>query len=135
MFFVAKEIFKLEFKEIESGKVPVFHEDVSVWEVYDINKNKLIGLWYLDPFSRPGKRSGAWATTYRSYGSFNGKEIILASNNSNFLKPAKGEAALISCDDAETFFHEFGHALQYYCSKVKYSSLNGGVRDLSLIHI
>ena len=134
MFYVAKEIFNLEFKEIESGKVPVFHEDVSVWEVYDISENKLIGLWYLDPFSRPGKRSGAWATTYRSYGSFNGKEIILASNNSNFLKPAKGESALVSWDDAETFFHEFGHALQYYCSKVKYSSLNGGVRDYIEFH-
>ena len=134
MFFVAKEIFNLEFKEIEHGKVPVFHQDVSVWEVYDIDENKLIGLWYLDPFSRPGKRSGAWATTYRSYGSFNEKEIILASNNSNFLKPAKGEAALVSWDDAETFFHEFGHALQYYCSKVKYSSLNGGVRDYIEFH-
>jgi peptidyl-dipeptidase Dcp len=66
---------------------------------------------------------------YRSYSTFDGKETVLASNNSNFVKPAPGEAVLVSWDDATTFFHEFGHALHFFSSNVKYPTLNGGVRD------
>ena len=58
-----------------------------------------------------------------------GKTNVLASNNSNFVKPAPGEALLVSWDDATTFFHEFGHALHFFSSNVKYPTLNGGVRD------
>ena len=86
-------------------------------------------MWYLDPFARPGKRSGAWATTYRSHSTFDGKKNVLGSNNSNFVKPAPGEPLLISWDDATTFLHEFGHALHFFSSAVRYPTLNGGVRD------
>jgi len=58
-----------------------------------------------------------------------GKTNVLASNNSNFVKPAPGEALLVSWDDATTFFHEFGHALHFFASNVKYPTLNSGVRD------
>lgn len=129
MFFVAGELFNFQFTPIDSGVVPVFHADVKVWEVADKTSGKLIGLWYLDPFARQGKRSGAWATTYRSYDSFDGEKTVLASNNSNFIKPAPGEPVLVSWDDAETFFHEFGHALHFLSSNVKYPTLNSGVRD------
>lgn len=129
MFFVAGELFNYKFTPIEEGKVPVFHEDVKVWEVNDKTSGEHIGLWYLDPFARPGKRSGAWATTYRSHTTFDGKQNVLASNNSNFVKPAPGEAVLVSWDDATTFFHEFGHALHFFASEVRYPTLNGGVRD------
>ena len=129
MFFVAGELFNYNFAPVEEGKVPVFHPDVKVWEVTDKDSGEHIGLWYLDPFARPGKRSGAWATTYRSHTTFNGKEAVLASNNSNFVKPAPGEPVLVSWDDAETFFHEFGHALHFFSSEVRYPTLNGGVRD------
>ncbi|MCX7549036.1 M3 family metallopeptidase [Xanthomarina sp. F1114] len=129
MFFTAGELFNYKFTAVAEGSVPVFHEDVKVWEVTDKDSGKNIGLWYLDPFSREGKRSGAWATTYRSYSSFEGETNVLASNNSNFVKPAPGEAVLVSWDDATTFFHEFGHALHFFSSNVKYPSLNGGVRD------
>jgi len=114
MFFTAGELFNYKFTPVEDGKVPVFHEDVNVWEVTDKDSGKHIGLWYLDPFAREGKRSGAWATTYRSYTSFEGETNVLASNNSNFVKPAPGEAVLVSWDDATTFFHEFGHALHFF---------------------
>ncbi|NNK39993.1 MAG: M3 family metallopeptidase, partial [Winogradskyella sp.] len=107
MFFVAGELFNYKFTPVEDGTVPVFYEDVKVWEVTDKDSGKHIGLWYLDPFARQGKRSGAWATTYRSYTSFEGETNVLASNNSNFVKPAPGEAVLVSWDDATTFFHEF----------------------------
>ncbi len=129
MFFVAGELFNYKFTPVEEGSVPVFNEDVNVWEVTDKDSGKHIGLWYLDPFAREGKRSGAWATTYRSYTSFDGETNVLASNNSNFVKPAPGEAVLVSWDDATTFFHEFGHALHFFAADVKYPTLQGGVRD------
>jgi len=129
LFYVAGRLFNYDFKPVEEGTVPVFHKDVNVWEVTDKATGKHIGLWYLDPFARQGKRSGAWATTYRSHTTFDGQETVLASNNSNFVKPAPGEAVLVSWDDAETFFHEFGHALHFFSSTVAYPTLNGGVRD------
>ncbi len=134
MFFVAGELFNFSFTQVKetpvkAGSVPVFHEDVKVWEVKDKTSGEHIGLWYLDPFARAGKRSGAWATTYRDHTTFDGKKTVLASNNSNFIKGAPGEPVLVSWDDAETFFHEFGHALHFLSSSVSYPTLNGGVRD------
>ncbi|WP_221627098.1 M3 family metallopeptidase [Pontibacter sp. Tf4] len=129
MFFTAGELFNFKFTPVAEGTVPVFHEDVKVWEVTDKTTGEHIGLWYLDPFARQGKRSGAWATTYRAHTTFDGKETVLASNNSNFVKPAPGEPVLVSWDDATTFFHEFGHALHFLASNVKYPTLNSGVRD------
>ena len=129
MFYVAGRLFNYEFTPVPDGSVPVFQEDVKVWEVTDKDSGIHIGLWYLDPYARQGKRSGAWATTYRSHTTFDGKKTVLASNNSNFVKPAAGQALLVSWDDATTFFHEFGHALHFFSSNVKYPTLNGGVRD------
>jgi len=129
MFYVAGRLFNFDFKEVTNGSVPVFHEDVRVWEVTDKTSGEHIGLWYLDPFARSGKRSGAWATSYRSHTTYNGKENVLTSNNSNFIKGEPGKPVLISWDDAETYFHEFGHALHALSSKVAYPTLNGGVRD------
>ncbi|WP_025742523.1 M3 family metallopeptidase [Aquimarina pacifica] len=129
MFYVAGELFNYSFNPIEEGKVSVFHEDVKVWEVTNRVSGEHIGLWYLDPFAREGKRSGAWANTYRSHTTFDGKKTVLGSNNSNFVKPAPGEPVLVSWDDATTFFHEFGHALHFFSSEVRYPTLNGGVRD------
>ena len=129
MHMVAGELFNFNFTAVTEGSVPVFHEDVKVWEVTDITTGQNVGLWYLDPYARQGKRSGAWATTYRSQSSFDGDKNVLASNNSNFVKPAPGEALLVSWDDATTFFHEFGHALHFFSSDVTYPTLNSGVRD------
>ena len=129
MFYVAGRLFNYNFSPVPEGSVSVFNEDVKVWEVTDKDSGIHIGLWYLDPYARRGKRSGAWATTYRSHTTFDGKKTVLASNNSNFVKPAAGEALLVSWDDATTFFHEFGHALHFFSSNVKYPTLNGGVRD------
>ncbi|APU66767.1 M3 family metallopeptidase [Christiangramia flava] len=129
LFFTAGELFNFEFTPVKENTVPVFHEDVKVWEVTNKDTGKLVGLWYLDPYARTGKRSGAWATTYRGFNQLEGGEPVLASNNSNFIKPAPGEPVLVSWDDAETFFHEFGHALHFLSSNVAYPTLNGGVRD------
>lgn len=129
MHYVAGRLFNYEFNSVPEGSVPVFHKDVKVWDVTDKTTGNHIGLWYLDPYARDGKRSGAWATTYRSHTTFDGKTNVLASNNSNFVKPAPGEPLLVSWDDAITFFHEFGHALHFFSSDVRYPTLNGGVRD------
>ena len=129
MFYAAGRIFGFKFTPVKEGSIPVFHPDVKVWEVTDAKSGAHVGLWYLDPFARPGKRSGAWATSYRGHETFDGKKTVLASNNSNFVKPAPGEPVLVSWSDAETFFHEFGHALHSLASNVAYPTLNGGVRD------
>lgn len=134
MFYVAGELFGFAFTPVAEGQIPVFHPDVKVWEVTDKASGDHVGYWYLDPYARQGKRSGAWASTYRSHSTFDGKETVLGSNNSNFVKPAPGEPLLISFDDAETFFHEFGHALHYFSSNVDYPGLNGGVRDYTEFH-
>lgn len=129
MFFVAGELFGYAFTPVPEGTVPVFHPDVKVWEVTDRDSGEHVGLWYLDPFARAGKRSGAWASSYRGHETFDEPQTVLTSNNSNFIQGAPGEPVLVSWDDAETFFHEFGHALHALSSNVAYPTLNGGVRD------
>lgn len=124
MFWVAGKLFGLEFKQLE--KIAVFHPDVRVFQVNRIADGKPIGLWYFDPFARPGKRSGAWMNAYREQYRMDGKETLtIVSNNSNFIKGKPGEPVLISWDDAETLFHEFGHALHGLCSNVTYPTLSG----------
>lgn len=129
MFFVSGELFNFRFTPVPEGLVSVYHPDIKVWEVTDKTSGEHIGLWYLDPYARPGKRSGAWATAYRNHETFDGVRKVLGSNNSNFIKGAPGEPVLVSWSDAETLFHEFGHALHYLSSRVDYPTLNGGVRD------
>ena len=129
LHYVAGELFNFKFTALAVDTVPVYHPDVKVWEVTDISSGEHIGLWYLDPFARKGKRSGAWANSYRSHTTYDGKETVLSSNNSNYVKPAAGDSSLVSWDDAVTLFHEFGHALHALSSNVRYPSLNGGVRD------
>jgi peptidyl-dipeptidase Dcp len=128
MFWSAGQLYGLGFKE-NTGAVPVFHPDVRTFEVTDQASGKVVGLFYLDNFAREGKRSGAWMTTYRSRASLLGDDIVLASNNNNFTKGEPGKPVLISLDDAETLFHEFGHAINYLLINVRYPSLGGLQRD------
>ncbi|WP_309614623.1 M3 family metallopeptidase [Flavobacterium sp.] len=123
MFWVAGEIFHLGFKQVSN--VPVFHSDVRVWEVYNKDTKKLVGLWYFDPYARKGKRSGAWMNATREQSRVNGDVITIVSNNCNFIKGKDGEPILISWEDASTLFHEFGHALHGLNSNVTYPSLSG----------
>ncbi|PHR57960.1 MAG: peptidase M3 [Robiginitomaculum sp.] len=124
MFWAAGELYGFQFNQITN--VPVYHEDVRVWEVSS-PKGDHIGLWYFDPYARIGKRSGAWMNAYRTQEKLDPKNptTIIVSNNSNFVKGAEGEVVLISWSDAETMFHEFGHALHGLNSDVIYPSLSG----------
>jgi peptidyl-dipeptidase Dcp len=123
MFHVAGELFGLDFAPVDG--VPVYHPDVRVWRVTDRHTGAEIGLWYFDPYARPGKRSGAWMNAYRPQEDFLGPVTTLVSNNCNFVKPAPGEAVLVSWEDARTLFHEFGHAVHGLSSQVHYPSLSG----------
>jgi len=128
-------VFGFNFTAVPACTIPVFHPDVGVWEVTHKASGKHIGYWGLDPYARAGKRSGAWASGYRSHATFDGPVTTLVSNNSNFVKPAPGEPPPISFDDAtNAFFHEFGHALHGLSSSVEYPGLNGGVRDYTEFH-
>lgn len=122
MMWAAGQIYGFEFTPVSD--VSVFHPDVRVWKV--TRNGKANGLFYFDPYARPGKRSGAWMNAYRSQQRMDGKDILpLVSNNSNFVKAAPGEPILISWDDATTLFHEFGHAIHGLSSNVTYPSLSG----------
>jgi len=128
MFDAAGRLYDLEFKE-NTGDVPVFHPDVRTFIVSDKRDGSNVGLFYMDNYARAGKRSGAWATTYRSQQSLGGERNVLASNNNNFVKPAGDAKALISIDDASTLFHEFGHALHSLLTNITWPGLRGTPRD------
>jgi peptidyl-dipeptidase Dcp len=124
MFYMARELFGFHFKPADPAKVSVYHPDVRVWEVTD-PQGRLVGLWYFDPYARKGKRSGAWMNAYRVQERYDGEVKTIVSNNSNFVKGKPGEPVLISWKDAETLFHEFGHALHGLSSNVNYPSVSG----------
>jgi peptidyl-dipeptidase Dcp len=122
MFWVAGEIFGLRFFPVQG--VPVYHPDVVVYEVKDA-AGKRVGLWYFDPWARPAKQSGAWMNAYRDQERFDGEVTTIVSNNANFVKGGPGQPVLIGWKDAETLFHEFGHALHGLSSNVSYPTVSG----------
>lgn len=121
MFWMASRLYNLTFTEVDG--IPVVHPDVRVWKV--TRDDDHVGLFYFDPYARPGKRSGAWMNAYRSQERFKGDVTPIVSNNCNFVKSADGSPSLLSWDDAETLFHEFGHALHGLLSDVTYPMLSG----------
>lgn len=107
----------------ERKDVPVYADGVRVWELREADGSK-IGLFYGDWFARPTKRPGAWMNSLRDENSLFGEQAIVV-NNQNIVPPAPGQPTLISVDEAETLFHEFGHGLHGLLSKVRYPSLSG----------
>jgi len=128
MFWVAQMLYGFTFTQVFG--LPVANLDVRVWEVANDSKQPL-GVWYFDPYARPGKSSGAWMSEYRGQEKLDGAVLPIVSNNTNFAKDESGRPLLISWDDAVTLFHEFGHALHGLNSNVVYPSLAGTnvVRD------
>ena len=124
----AERRYGVRFTEI-TGAVPVFHPDVRVFEVIDVPAGAHRGLFYLDNFARAGKRSGAWASSYRVQHKLDGGATAISSNNNNFVHGAPGEPVLISLDDATTLFHEFGHALHSLLQDITYPGLASTPRD------
>lgn len=122
-FWVANRLFGLQFTEV-TGRVPVYHPDVRVWEVKEAD-GRLVGLFYGDFFARESKQGGAWMSSYRIQDRVNGNTRPVVVNVLNYAKAPAGQQTLLSYDDAETLFHEFGHALHGLLSDVNYPSLAG----------
>jgi len=131
-FDTATRLFGLTFHP--RTDLPVYHPDVRVWEVKG-RDGATVGLFYGDYFARPSKRSGAWMSALRSQEKLDGAVIPVITNNCNFSKGAEGEPALLSYDDAETLFHEFGHALHGLLSDVTYPSLAGTAVDRDFVEL
>ncbi|MDG2529826.1 M3 family metallopeptidase [Caulobacter endophyticus] len=121
MFWAAGQVYGFEFKKVEG--VPVYHPTMTVYEV--LRDGKHVGLWYFDPYARQGKRSGAWMNAYRNQERFKKPIATIVSNNSNFIQGKPGEPVLISWDDANTLFHEFGHAIHGLNADTTYPTVSG----------
>lgn len=123
LFFTAQQLYGLRFNLLKD--VPVYHEEVSAYEVQG-KDGKLVGLLYLDFHPRSSKRGGAWMTSYRkqSIGK-DGRVAPIISIVCNFSRPTPTQPALLTPDEAETFFHEAGHALHGLLSDVTYETLSG----------
>jgi peptidyl-dipeptidase Dcp len=121
-FHTAHRLFGLSFERLDG--IPVWHEDVRVWEVRDA-AGRHRGLFFGDYFARSSKHSGAWMTTLRDQQKLEGDIRPLVINVMNFSKAGEGGPTLLSFDDAKTLFHEFGHALHALVSDVTYPLISG----------
>lgn len=127
LFDAAGKLYGLTFTET-TGSIPVFDPEVRTFEVK--RGDKVIGVQFFDNYARNGKRSGAWMTTYKDKFKLGGQnKYTISSNNNNFVKGGDGEPTLISLDDAQTLFHEFGHALHYLNYDITYPGLANTPRD------
>ena len=123
-FGVAHKLYGLQFEKLEN--MPVYNPDVEVFKVTEAD-GSLVGILYTDYFPRSGKRPGAWMNQilpqYIDAEGVDHRPVII--NVGNFNKPTAGNPSLLSMDDVETLFHEFGHALHGLLSKAHYKSLSG----------
>ncbi len=121
MFMMARELYGISFQE--RTDLPVYHPDVRVYEVRE-DDGSTLGLFYVDYFARPSKRGGAWMDSFVDQAELLGTKAVVL-NVMNIPKPAEGEPALLSFDEVNTLFHEFGHAAHGLFSQVRYPMLSG----------
>jgi peptidyl-dipeptidase Dcp len=127
MFYVANRLYGITFSEINN--IPRPHEDAIAFECKDRDGTHL-GVLYLDFFPRASKSGGAWCGGYRDQTYKDGKRVApIVTIVCNFTKPATGQPALLSVDEAETMFHEFGHALHNLFGDVHYFGVGNVPRD------
>lgn len=123
IFTLVDKLYGLSFTEIQD--IPSYHQDASAFEVKEAD-GTLVGVMYMDFFSRESKRGGAWMTSYRKQSIENGERIApIVSIVCNFPAPVGNEPVLLTPDEVTTFFHEFGHALHGLLSNVRYKTLSG----------
>lgn len=124
-FWTANQLYGLTFEALSD--YPKYHEDVKAYKVSDADGSH-VGVLLIDFFPRAGKLGGAWMDNYVPQRVENGKDIRpVVTNVGNYTKPVGDKPALLSLDDVETVFHEFGHGLHGLLSKVTYPSLNMNV--------
>ena len=124
-FAVANKLYGITLTKLEG--IPVYHPDVEVFEVKDADGSHM-GIFYVDYFPRPGKSGGAWMSNYREQ---QGDIRQLVCNVCSFTKPVGDTPSLLTIDEVETLFHEFGHALHGLLTKCNYKGISGTnvVRD------
>jgi peptidyl-dipeptidase Dcp len=122
VFSLATSLWGLQFEELTD--VPRWHPDQQVFEVKEADGSHL-AILYLDYFARDSKRGGAWKNALRPQSNVDDFVTPIITNNFNFPAPTEGSPSLLSLTNAETFFHEFGHALHGMFSNVRYESLAG----------
>ncbi|MBK5195137.1 MAG: M3 family metallopeptidase [Proteiniphilum sp.] len=123
VFMVANKLYGLNFKKLDN--VPLYNPEVEAYEVTDADGSH-VSLFYTDYFPRASKRAGAWMSSFRKQTTKKGEDIRpIIYNVGNFTKPLADTPSLLSLDDVETLFHEFGHALHGMLSKVTYNGLSG----------
>jgi peptidyl-dipeptidase Dcp len=124
-FILAKNLFGIQFKK--RNDIPVYHPEVESFEVTDKDGSSL-GVLFIDPHPRPGKRSGAWCGTYRSGSWKDGQRVVpIVTMVMNFTRPVGDKPALLSWDENLTYFHEFGHALHNLFAMGKYNRTSRSV--------
>ena len=121
IFFAAEKLYGITFSE--RFDLPVYQEDVRVFEVFD-DDGETLALFLMDPYARSTKRGGAWMNSYVSQNAMLGSTPIVA-NHLNITQPQIGDATLLTFDEVTTMFHEFGHALHGMFSSVKYPYHSG----------
>lgn len=122
IFFLCNRLYGITFRPLNA---PVYHSECEVYEVIDSNDEPL-GALYMDFYPRPGKSGGAWCGSYVEQSYKDGKRVLPVSTIvCNFTRPAGSTPALLTIDETETFFHEFGHALHNLFAEVKYRGLAG----------
>ncbi|WP_375291413.1 M3 family metallopeptidase [Qipengyuania sp.] len=121
VFYAANQLYGLSFKR--RTDLPVYHPDVWTYTVYDRDGSEL-GLFYFDPYQRPSKRGGAWMSNFVEQSHRTGNKPVIY-NVLNIPKAADGQPQLVSFDNVNTMFHEFGHALHGFFADQKYESLSG----------
>lgn len=127
VFYVANKLYGITFTQL--GNLPLPHPDAQAFECKDKDGSHL-GVLYMDFFPRASKKGGAWCGTYRSQTYENGKKVApVVTIVCNFTKPAAGQPALLSADEANTLFHEFGHALHNLFKDVHYYGVASVPRD------
>ncbi|WP_440120866.1 M3 family metallopeptidase [Tenacibaculum sp. Ill] len=123
VFTVANKLYNLQFEEIDT--IDKYHEDVKTYAVKDTDGN-FVSYFYADFHPRPGKRNGAWMTSYKSqYMSNDTNERPQVSIVCNFTKPTQTKPSLLTFNEVTTLFHEFGHALHGMLANTTYKSLSG----------
>lgn len=127
LFYCANKLYGITLTPIKN--VPLPHPEAQAFEVKDA-KGKHIAILFMDFFPRASKRGGAWCGTYRDQTYEKGKKITpVVTIVCNFTKPAAGEPALLTADEASTMFHEFGHALHQFFQDVHYQGISNVPRD------
>ena len=122
-FKIAEKLFQIQF--VKTNDVETYHSDVVVYKVSDL-KGEFAALFYADFFPRPGKRAGAWMTSFKPQYRVDGvEERPHVSIVCNFTKPTKNQPSLLTFSELTTLFHEFGHALHGMLAKTNYPSLSG----------